>query len=147
LKVPYEKVDLLREKQWSELISIQQERLRFLRQLLEDLKKDQRTASKKSFHPDIFTLPIYPGVPGYLITFIDYSSSSCPPIEEALTKFALIIFLDMISIYARRLCINVIFHNLTLQYQRIFDAIVVYHYRALFSMFYRIVYMPCLSRL
>jgi uncharacterized membrane protein len=39
----HEKVDSLREKQWSELISIQQEQLRLLRQLLEDLKKDQRT--------------------------------------------------------------------------------------------------------
>jgi uncharacterized membrane protein len=39
----HEKVDSLREKQWSELISIQQEQLKLLRQLLEDLKKDQRT--------------------------------------------------------------------------------------------------------
>ena len=39
----HEKVDSLREKQWSELISIQQEQLRLLRQLLEDLKKNQRT--------------------------------------------------------------------------------------------------------
>ena len=37
----HEKVDSLREKQWSELISIQQEQLRLLRQLLEDLKKNQ----------------------------------------------------------------------------------------------------------
>jgi uncharacterized membrane protein len=36
----HEKVDSLREKQWSELISIQQEQLRLLGQLLEDLKKD-----------------------------------------------------------------------------------------------------------
>jgi len=39
----HEKIDSLREKQWSELISIQQEQLRLLRQLLEDLKKNQRT--------------------------------------------------------------------------------------------------------
>jgi uncharacterized membrane protein len=39
----HEKVDSLREKQWSELISIQQEQLKLLRQLLGDLKKDQRT--------------------------------------------------------------------------------------------------------
>jgi uncharacterized membrane protein len=39
----HEKIDSLREKQWSELISIQQEQLKLLRQLLEDLKKDQRT--------------------------------------------------------------------------------------------------------
>lgn len=37
----HEKVDSLREKQWSELISIQQEQLRLLRQLLDDLKKNQ----------------------------------------------------------------------------------------------------------
>jgi uncharacterized membrane protein len=40
----HEKVDSLREKQWSELISIQQEQLGFLRQLLEDLKTNKRTA-------------------------------------------------------------------------------------------------------
>ena len=39
----HEKIDSLREKQWGELISIQQEQLKLLRQLLEDLKKDQRT--------------------------------------------------------------------------------------------------------
>jgi uncharacterized membrane protein len=39
----HEKVDSLREKQWSELISIQQEQLKLLRQLLEDLKKDRQT--------------------------------------------------------------------------------------------------------
>jgi len=39
----HEKIDSLREKQWSELISIQQEQLKLLRQLVEDLKKDQRT--------------------------------------------------------------------------------------------------------
>jgi uncharacterized membrane protein len=37
----HEKIDLLREKQWSELISIQQEQLRLLSQLIEDLKKHQ----------------------------------------------------------------------------------------------------------
>jgi hypothetical protein len=41
----HEKVDSLREHQWSELIAIQQEQLRLLRQLIEDLKKDQRTTS------------------------------------------------------------------------------------------------------
>jgi len=40
----HERVDTLREKQWSELISIQQEQLRLLRQLLEDLKTNKRTA-------------------------------------------------------------------------------------------------------
>jgi hypothetical protein len=38
----HEKVDSLREKQWSELISIQQEQLGLLRQLLEDLKNHQQ---------------------------------------------------------------------------------------------------------
>ena len=38
----HEKMDSLREKQWSELISIQQEQLRLLSQLLEDPKKNQR---------------------------------------------------------------------------------------------------------
>ena len=37
----HEKIDLLREKQWSELISMQQEQLRILSRLSEDLKKDQ----------------------------------------------------------------------------------------------------------
>ena len=37
----HEKMDLLREKQWIELISIQQEQLRLLSQLIEDLKKNQ----------------------------------------------------------------------------------------------------------
>jgi uncharacterized membrane protein len=37
----HEKMDLLREKQWSELISIQQEQLRLLSQLVENLKKGQ----------------------------------------------------------------------------------------------------------
>jgi uncharacterized membrane protein len=36
----HEKVDSLREKQWNELISIQQEQLRMLRQVLDDLKKN-----------------------------------------------------------------------------------------------------------
>jgi uncharacterized membrane protein len=35
----HEKIDLLREKQWGELISIQQEQLSLLGQLMEDLKK------------------------------------------------------------------------------------------------------------
>jgi uncharacterized membrane protein len=39
----HEKMDSLREKQWSELIAIQQEQLKLLSQLLEDPKKDQRT--------------------------------------------------------------------------------------------------------
>jgi uncharacterized membrane protein len=38
----HEKVDSLREHQWSELIAIQQEQLSILRQLLEDLKKNQQ---------------------------------------------------------------------------------------------------------
>ena len=37
----HEKIDLLSEKQWSELISIQQEQLRLLSQLIEDLRKKQ----------------------------------------------------------------------------------------------------------
>jgi uncharacterized membrane protein len=37
----HEKIDLLREKQWSELISIQQEQLGLLSQLIKDLKKNQ----------------------------------------------------------------------------------------------------------
>ena len=37
----HEKIDLLREKQWSELISIQQEQLKLLSQLIKDLKKNQ----------------------------------------------------------------------------------------------------------
>lgn len=36
----HEKLDLLRDKQWSELISIQQEQLGLLRQLTKTLKKD-----------------------------------------------------------------------------------------------------------
>lgn len=40
----HEKMDALREKQWSELISLQQEQLRLLGQLLEDPKKNQRTS-------------------------------------------------------------------------------------------------------
>ena len=41
----HEKMDSLREKQWSELIAIQQEQLRLLRQLLEDPKKNQRNTN------------------------------------------------------------------------------------------------------
>ena len=37
----HEKIDLLREKQWTELISIQQEQLKLLSQLVEGLKKNQ----------------------------------------------------------------------------------------------------------
>ena len=37
----HEKVDLLREKQWAELISMQQEQLRLIKQLSEDPRKDQ----------------------------------------------------------------------------------------------------------
>jgi uncharacterized membrane protein len=37
----HEKMDLLREKQWSELITIQQEQLRLLSRLIKDLKKSQ----------------------------------------------------------------------------------------------------------
>jgi uncharacterized membrane protein len=39
----HEKIDLLREKQWSELILIQKEQLGLLQQLLDDPKKNQRT--------------------------------------------------------------------------------------------------------
>lgn len=37
----HEKIDLLREKQWSELISIQQEQLKLLSQLIEEQSKKQ----------------------------------------------------------------------------------------------------------
>lgn len=37
----HEKIDLLREKQWTELISIQQEQLKLLSQLMNNLKKNQ----------------------------------------------------------------------------------------------------------
>ena len=37
----HEKIDLLKDKQWSELISIQQQQLDLLGQLIKDLKKDQ----------------------------------------------------------------------------------------------------------
>jgi uncharacterized membrane protein len=37
----HEKIDLLREKQWSELITIQQEQLKLLSQLSKDLKRNQ----------------------------------------------------------------------------------------------------------
>jgi len=40
IMVLHEKVDLLREKQWSELISIQQEQLKLLGQLIEGLNKE-----------------------------------------------------------------------------------------------------------
>jgi len=40
----HEKVDSLREEQWGELISLQQEQLRLLRQLLEDLKANRCAA-------------------------------------------------------------------------------------------------------
>jgi uncharacterized membrane protein len=43
----HEKLDSLREKQWSELISIQQEQLGLLRQLLEDLKQNQQATGQK----------------------------------------------------------------------------------------------------
>jgi uncharacterized membrane protein len=36
----HEKIDLLRDKQWSDLVSIQQEQLGLLSQLTKDLKKD-----------------------------------------------------------------------------------------------------------
>ena len=39
----HEKIDSLREKQWNELITIQQEQLKLLSQLEEDLKKNQQT--------------------------------------------------------------------------------------------------------
>jgi len=39
----HEKIDLLRDKQWSDLISIQQEQLELLGQLIKGLKKDPRT--------------------------------------------------------------------------------------------------------
>jgi uncharacterized membrane protein len=38
----HEKMDSLREKQWSDLIAIQQEQLELLKQLPKDLKKDQQ---------------------------------------------------------------------------------------------------------
>ncbi|MCG6535872.1 MAG: DUF1003 domain-containing protein [Syntrophales bacterium LBB04] len=37
----HEKIDVLREKQWSDLISIQQEQLGLLSQLIKDLRKNQ----------------------------------------------------------------------------------------------------------
>jgi uncharacterized membrane protein len=37
----HEKIDSLKDKQWGELISIQQEQLRLLGQLTKDLKKSQ----------------------------------------------------------------------------------------------------------
>jgi uncharacterized membrane protein len=41
----HEKVDSLKQEQWKELISIQQEQLRLLSQLVEDLKKNKRNTS------------------------------------------------------------------------------------------------------
>jgi uncharacterized membrane protein len=41
----HEKVDSLKEEQWRELISIQQEQLRLLSQLVGDLKKNKRNTS------------------------------------------------------------------------------------------------------
>jgi uncharacterized membrane protein len=41
----HEKVDFLKEDQWKELILIQQEQLRLLSQLVEDLKKNKRSTS------------------------------------------------------------------------------------------------------
>ena len=37
----HDKIDLLREKQWGELLSIQQEQLRLISQLIKDQKNDQ----------------------------------------------------------------------------------------------------------
>jgi len=39
----HEKLDSLREKQWNEMMAIQQEQLKLLKQLPEDLKKDHKT--------------------------------------------------------------------------------------------------------
>lgn len=39
----HEKLDALREKQWSELLSIQQEQLKLLSQLVDDLNKNRQT--------------------------------------------------------------------------------------------------------
>ncbi len=41
----HEKVDSLKEEQWRELISIQEDQLRLLSQLVEDLKKNKRNTS------------------------------------------------------------------------------------------------------
>lgn len=41
----HEKIDSLKQEQWKELISIQQEQLRLLSQLVSDLKKDKRNSS------------------------------------------------------------------------------------------------------
>jgi len=40
----HEKVDSLKQEQWKELIAIQEEQLKLLGQLIEDLKKDKRSA-------------------------------------------------------------------------------------------------------
>ena len=45
----HEKMDSLREKQWSELISIQQEQLGLLRQLLEDRQQNRQSHRLRSF--------------------------------------------------------------------------------------------------
>lgn len=39
----HEKLDFLREKQWNELMAVQREQMKLLRELPENLKKDQRT--------------------------------------------------------------------------------------------------------
>jgi uncharacterized membrane protein len=41
----HEKVDSLKQEQWKGLISIQEEQLKLLGQLVEDLKKDKRNTS------------------------------------------------------------------------------------------------------
>ena len=41
----HQKVDSLRQEQWKELISIQEEQLKLLGQLIEDMKKDKRKTS------------------------------------------------------------------------------------------------------
>jgi uncharacterized membrane protein len=43
----HEKVDSLREKQWGELISIQQEQLKILRQLIDDPRKISEPSAKR----------------------------------------------------------------------------------------------------
>jgi len=58
----HEKVDSLKEEQWNELISLQQEQLELLSQLVEDLKKNNEIPVK-DFHPQrfifLFHLPIF----------------------------------------------------------------------------------------
>ena len=41
----HEKVDSLKREQWRELISIQEEQLKLLGQLVEDLRKEKRTTN------------------------------------------------------------------------------------------------------